>query len=285
MGRFSRVLLSGALLAALSGCGSVSLADEWPAFAEPTGWEPKAGDCSSSFYEVMARTSYKPMNCTGLHMTETVHIGRFIDSAAAESKPPVRGSTALLLAWAECDAKTTEFLGGQWRDARITIGVSIPSTGNWESGARWFRCEAASMDSPFGRRATTSKSLKGELAGNSTLRVGCFVVSEEDDGPEVACDKPHQGEYVGSFPSKETRTWHLEAANKDVVYRKCRSLVAAYVGVPDDRNLEYRTSAGFWVPEQETWDTGDRSVRCFLYLGKTLTRSLKGGGTRALPIN
>ena len=193
--RISRALLAAAVLAALSGCSSVDLADQWPAIVEPTGWEPKTGVCSSSFSAMTFRNAYTPLDCAQTHTYETVHMGRFTGDAAALDKPPARGSTALGAAWAECDAKTTEYLGGQWRDARITIGVSVPSPGNWEGGARWFRCAAAPTKVQFGTTTTWAKSLKGELAQQSTLRIGCYRVPEkiETDWTETAFDrKPQQ---------------------------------------------------------------------------------------------
>jgi len=285
--RINRVLLAGAVLAVMSGCSSVDLTNGWPAMAEPTGWEPKAGVCSQSFAETTYRTGYMPSDCGASHLYETVHIGRFTGDAAALDKPPAKGHSAQLAAWKECEAKTTEFLGGPWRDARIRVGVSLPSAGNWEGGARWFRCEVAALNEQFGDQTRWPKSLKGELAQDSTLKITCFIIPKEDDKDwsETTCDKPHNSEYAGTFPTDESWAWVRDEANGDAIHRKCLSVIAGFVGVPDDGNMKYRSGTGYWYPPEQEWAAGDRAVRCYLYLDKNITRSLKGGGTKALPTN
>jgi Septum formation len=284
--RFSRALAAVAALLAISGCARVDLVNEWPSIAEPTGWEPKAGICSYSFAETTHRSAYAPQDCAKTHTYETVYIGQFKGDAAALPKPPARGSAAMVGAWAECDTKTTEYLGAPWRDGRITIGVSVPSAGNWEGGARWFRCDAAVTTTLFGASTTHSKSLKGELAQASPLRLGCFTIPEGDDvgWPEIACTDSHNGEYVGTYIA--TDTWAVVDADsyEDVAHRKCLGVIAAYVGVPNDRNMQYRSGTGFWYPSEDEWNAGDHAVRCFLYLDdRKVSRSLKGGGAKALP--
>jgi hypothetical protein len=287
----SRVLLAApiaaAVLAAMSGCARVDLTNEWPVMGEPTGWEPKAGVCTYSFAETSYRNAYAPMDCAKAHTYETIHIGQFTGDAAALGKPPAHDSTAWQKAWAECDTKTTEYLGGQWRDAKIAIAVSVPSPGNWEGGARWFRCEIAARSGQFGNQTTSSKSLKGELAQNSPLKVTCFVIPKEDDKDwtEVTCDQPHNGEYAGTFSSNDKWVATDEEVNRDDIHRKCLSVIAGFVGVPDDGNMKYRSGTGYSYPSEEDWNAGDHNVRCYLYLDKNVTGSLRGGGSKALPVN
>ena len=281
----SAVLLMGATLVAMAGCAGVDLADEWPGMAEPTGWEPKASTCTGSFSETSYRSAYSPVDCAGSHAYETVYVGTFTGDAAALPKPPERGSTALGSAWAECDAKTTEYVGAPWRDGKIWIAVSVPSAGNWEGGARWFRCEAAATADRFGDRIAWTSSLKDELVAQSRLRHGCYLVPKEEDKPwaEVACTQQHNAEYVGSFVS--TDSYDGVRDDQDTIFRKCLSLVAGYVGVPDDGKMRYRSGTGYRLPAQQDWEAGDHAVRCHLYLSKTKTSSLKGAGTKGLPIN
>jgi len=278
------VVLGATTLLALAGCARVDLADQWPAMAEPAGWEPKAGICTNSFAQTTYRNAYKPVECAGSHTYETVYIGQFTGDAAASPKPPAAGSTTLGAAWAECDAKTTEFVGAQWREARIWISVSVPSTGNWEGGARWFRCEAAAADTEYVSQTAWTKSLKGELAGASTLRFGCSQRDDEVKPVDKACTEPHNAEFVGVFNT--TEPWEEIHKNLPSVHQKCRSLIAAYAGVPDDGNVKYRAGTWYWTATKAAWEEGDRGVRCLLWMGKkTLTSSVKGGGTKALPIN
>jgi hypothetical protein len=284
--RIILVLLAGAALLAASGCARVDLTAEWPSLAAPTGWEPKAGVCTDDgFAETSYRNAYKPLDCGQSHAFETVFVGQFKDDAASLPKPPGGGDTAMGAAWKECDAKTTEHLGGQWRDGRIWIGVSVPSSGSWEGGARWFRCEAMASTDRFGESPLKrTASLKGAFAAASDLKFGCFVVPEDEtaDWQPVDCGASHNVEYVGSFPATGERD---KIKDDDSYHLKCRSMIAGYAGVPDDGNMKYRAGTYLSWRSADHWEAGDNWVRCHLWTStRKLTASVKGGGTKALPI-
>jgi len=281
--QISRVLLAAAILLAASGCARVDLTNQWPALAEPTGWEPKGGVCTSSYAETSYRDAYQPFDCAGSHMYETVHIGQFTGDAAALGRPPDRSSTAVKAAWSECDAKTTEFLGAEWRTGWIWISVSLPSMPTWESGARWFRCEVATTEVRSTKVVARKTSLKGEFAGESMLKLGCYDLAPNDSVTAKACTEAHNTEFAGVYASNDP--WEMVSENQDSVHQRCRSVIAAYAGVPDDGNMRYRTGTWYYVPDKDDWEAGDHSVRCHLYLGKQVTRSLRGAGTKGLPIN
>ena len=62
--------------------------------------------------------------------------------------------------------------------------------------------------------------------------------------------------------------------------------VGSKVRVPVDGKLRYRTGTSFQLPSEEAWTRGDRGVRCFFWSGgEKVTRSIRGGGTKALPVN
>jgi len=284
--RTSRVLLAGAVLAVMSGCARVDLVNEWPAMAEATGWEPKAGVCTDeSFAEISYRNAYKPLDCTQSHAYETVHIGQFTGDAAGLPRPPGADHSAMAAAWKECDTKTTEFLGGPWRDGHIWFGVSVPSPGSWEGGARWFRCEVMASSDRFGESPQKqTASLKGVFAAATAPRFGCYVRPEDDnaDWQTVDCGAQHNIEYVGSFQATNERD---QIKGDDSYYTRCRSLIAAYAGVPDDGNMRYRVGTYLSWRNQEFWDAGDNWIRCHLWTSnRMLTGSVKGAGTKALPI-
>lgn len=288
--RISGVLLAEAVLvavlAAVSGCGGrVDLTDEWAGMGQPEGWEPKAGVCTDdSFAATSYRTSYKPLDCTKSHSFETVYIGRFTGDAAALAQPPSTGHTAMTAAWKECDAKTTEFLGGPWRDGRIWFGVSVPSTGSWEGGARWFRCEVMASTDRFGESPQKmTASLKGAFGAASDLKLGCFLQPDENSQWQVVdCGAKHNIEYVGSFPATGERD---QIKGDDSYHQKCRSLIAAYAGVADDGNMKYRAGSYLSWRGEQAWKEGDNWIRCHLWVStRMLTGSVKGGGTKALPI-
>lgn len=280
---FAGATLAAATLFAASACTSVDLTNEWPAMAAPTGWEPKAGDChEGAFAETSYRNAYNPVDCKFHHNYETVHVGTFTGDAADLGAPPEQDSTALGEAWADCDKKTTEYFGGEWRDGLIWIGVSVPSRGNWEGGARWYRCEAAATRHGIGNLTDATLSIKGAA---ELMKRGCYQIpkDEDKDWSPVPCTAEHNAEFVGSFIA--TGSYEDLGKNTDRVHRKCRSLIAKYVGVPDDGKMKYRTGNYYSYPAKSVWEAGDRGVRCYLWFNdRKLTKSLKGGGTKALPI-
>ena len=132
--------------------------------------------------------------------------------------------------------------------------------------------------------------LKGLLAGESDLAHGCFKVTLDageniSEMEPLSCAEPHQAEFVGVWTASGTTLANLQD-NSDRKHTECRKVVADYVKVPKDGDLQYRTGTIALPPEQEAWEAGDRGVRCFLWFGdRKLTRSLKGAGTKGLPIN
>jgi hypothetical protein len=55
--------------------------------------------------------------------------------------------------------------------------------------------------------------------------------------------------------------------------------------VPDDANVQYRAGTIFYHPYEQEWKDGNRGVQCFLWVSdRSLTRSMKGAGSKALPI-
>jgi hypothetical protein len=289
------MLLAGVTLLA-SACANPpgtdgNLVNEWPAIAAPEGWAPKADTCHKEFAVTSYRRAYAPVSCTAEHRYETVHIGEFTGDAAKLPAPPTNvGNTEMYAAYQDCDAKTTAFLGGEWRTGRLWIGVSVPSVGAWKGGARWYRCELSVRgDDPYlPGSANWSKSLKGEFAAASELKYGCYDIPEDEDKDWIstACTANHNAEFVGVFPV--THTWaDLDSESVATsIHAKCRSMIAGYVGVPDNGDMKYRTGTYYRYPTEQAWADGDRAIRCHLWLsGKTLKRSLKGTGNSGLPIN
>jgi hypothetical protein len=282
-------LLTGITLLAASACAlppgtDGDLTNQWPALAEPTGWEPKAGPCFTEFFVQSHRATYDPIECTKDHRYETVHVGQFTGDAARLDSPPKAGSPELKAAWAECDAKTTEFLGGEWRDGKIWIGVSTPSTGNWSGGARWYRCEVAAREDLWEGAVSGSKSLKGEFAGDSQLKYGCYQHDRGQEEVAKACTEAHNSEYTGFV--KVNYAWDDLKNHDDEFFSKCRSNIARYAGVPDDGNVKFRTGVSIKWPELADWEAGDTTIRCYMWLGsEKKTRSIKGAGGGGLPIH
>ncbi|MBX7267875.1 septum formation family protein [Micromonospora sp. Llam7] len=286
------VALGAVVTTALLGCTRPAgvdgdLVDDWAPVAAPTVFTPASRTCHPQPQDVGYLSAYAPVDCAQPHRAETLHVGTLTDVDGA--RPPATGNAGMRTAFDECDRQARTALGGDWRGARIGLIVVFPSPRAWTGGARWFRCdvhELRGLDTPIPVRRTSS--LTGSLDGSSPLRHGCFnAETEGDDVTEmvaVACTARHRVEFVGVWeaPAASYSAFLKEAGR---AHRGCRSRIARFAEVPDDGNLQYRVGTIFYHPSEREWRSGNRGVQCFLWSSdRTLTRSLKGAGTRALPI-
>ncbi|WP_434741964.1 septum formation family protein [Micromonospora sp. SH-82] len=276
----------------LTGCaatvGDGDLVDDWGALPAPTPFTPAAEVCHpGDFTDVVGPATYQPVDCAVPHRLETVHVGTF---TANRPEPPTVGSVELRGAFAECDVRATGYLGDEWRGARLRLGVALPSAVGWGVGARWFRCDLTELTTveAAGDPVTRTTSLRGALRGPSPLRLGCQQASTIRGGrvtglTPVTCDKRHNAEYAGVFRAPET-PYPTRDRDWAPVYTGCRSVLARYAGVPEDRLLPLRTDVVVRPPSAGRWRAGDRGVRCYLWLSqRSVSGSLKGVGTAGLP--
>jgi hypothetical protein len=292
------IMASAVLLVLVGGCGNPSgvdgnLTNGWGPMAPATGFEPNAGTChSANFALVGARSTYEEVGCDLPHRTETAYVGTYDSPAADADDPPADGSAGARSAYETCDDQTTTYVGGPWRNARLWIGVTHPTPPAWAGGARWFRCEVLELSSveDDGGVVQRTGSLTGALAdGTSDLMLTCYAIQLDNSGaiqrmPPVGCTAKHNSEFVGVWYAGD-----LDYPKKDADWAKfhngCRKLVAGYVGVPDDADLQYRAGVVSLPGGQDVWDLGDHGVRCYLWLdGAGLTGTLKGKGAKSLPV-
>ncbi|BCB90137.1 septum formation family protein [Phytohabitans suffuscus] len=293
-----------ALSALLAGCGMPAgvdgdLVDDWSPAGEPRALVPAADTCRTAFNagaslgnRVSVRghvvdgsvATPEPSACSASHEVETVHVGTFEGAGEA---PPAAGSNAVRTAFADCDAKAKQFVGGDWRGARLQLWVALPPASTWAGGGRWYRCDVGELatidhDVPTARTA----SLKGAAGGPSPLRLGCFRPAIVDDllntMEAVPCTQPHRAEFVGVWTAPDTR--YTDFVDTDTrAHGACRDLVAAYAKLPKDGDLESRVGTIYYSPSEEQWADGNRGVQCFLWNDRDLRRSVKGAGPSALP--
>lgn len=291
------VALGSAAVLAVAGCGNPGgvdgeLTDDWAAVGEPQPFVPDAGTCHPRFQEIGFLSVYNPVDCSQLHEVETIHLGTFTGKDAERTSPPPAGSAARRTAWGECDKKATEALGADWRTARLLLSVVLPPPQGWSGGARWFRCDLSEVKSVDDADwVSRTGSLKGTLSAPSPLSYGCFEPKLSKDGEHieemvaVACDKPHRSEFAGIYSAPETSHATFEKRSNSI-HSACRGVIAGYVKVPNNSDMRYRTGTIFYSPTEEQWEAGDRGVKCFLWLSeRKLTKSLKGAGTKGLPVN
>ncbi|TDB76476.1 septum formation family protein [Micromonospora sp. KC723] len=288
-------LAPGALTAlALAACGApagldTDLTDDWPSLTAPRPFVPDPGVCHPGVPDVGHLSGYQPVDCSGGHRAETLHVGTLTGAHAAGATPPSGGSAAMRNARAECDREVHRALGGDWRSGRLSLSVVLPSPRGWTGGARWFRCdlsEVKSIDDPG--VVVRTGSLRGALTGATGLRLGCFEPRMAGDGvtamTPVSCTTRHHVEFVGVWQA--TGLSYARVSRGDHrVHQGCRSILARYTGIPDNGDLPLRTGSIFYHPTEREWRDGDRGVRCFLWADdRPLTRSLNNAGPRSLPV-
>ncbi|MFC4149433.1 septum formation family protein [Micromonospora mangrovi] len=291
---WSAVVMGVTATLALAGCGTPAgvdrdVADDWPAFGPAKGFVPANNTCHTIIPETGYLTGYNPVGCTEPHRSETLHVGTLTGTDANRGTPPRPGSTGMRTASAECDRQVSRAVGADWRTGRLHVTVIFPSTQGWSGGARWFRCdvsETVSLDD-FGV-ITREAGLRNALAAGSPLAYGCFnpklVKDDIDEMPSVACTAKHHAEFVGIWQAPDV-SYATFVKSTVRAHRACRSLIAKYVKVPDNSDMQYRAGTIMYHPFEEEWNNGNHGVQCFLWLDdRTVTRSLRGGGSKALPI-
>ncbi len=282
-----------ALATALAGCGSSvpgvdgRLADDWAALPEAKVFTPGAEVCHENTYERTGRaTAYRPVDCELAHYGETVYVGQLTGPAAELATPPEPDDASVAPAFAECDERATAFTGRQWRDGRLTLELTLPSSAAWQGGARWYRCELNELttvtdDADWVQR---KGSLRGSLPAG--LLLGCFAETGKngsvDSMPEIDCAKSHNAEYVGTFAAAATRKYPSSDADWNYFHDNCRKVMADFIGVAKSATSKYGVIS--WPYSRATWAAGDRGVRCYLWLEtKKMTGSTKGTKGKGIP--
>ncbi|MFD0823867.1 septum formation family protein, partial [Micromonospora zhanjiangensis] len=177
-----------------------------------------------------------------------------------------------------------------WRTGRLALSVLVPQAEAWAGGARWFRCDLSEVESlDNDKPVPRAGSLRGALTAGSPLAYGCFnpklIKDDINFMDPISCDKPHHAEFAGLYLAPDTP---LAAFVKDAAaaHRSCMRVIARYAGLPDNPELGFRVGSIFYHPDEQGWLAGNRGVQCFLWVDdRTLTRSMKGAGPSALPVN
>ncbi|MBO4205918.1 septum formation family protein [Micromonospora echinofusca] len=287
--------LAGAAVLLLAGCGAPGgvdgdLVDDWPAFGQPEAFTPPAGVClAADFAETVYLSAFNPVDCTAPHRVETVHVGAFPGDPPAL---PAAGSAELRAAYAECDAKATGYVGGDWRAGRLWLGVALPPASAWSGGARWFRCDLTELTSVESNGEVVSRTagLRDALKADSPLKLGCYTAKLDrqrtiEELVAASCTRPHSAEFVGAWRAPENVAYPVRDRDWARFYDECRNQIGRYVGLADDPNLRFRVGVVAVPGKAAQWKAGDRGVRCYLWLSdRTVNRSLRNAGAAALPI-
>ncbi|MFC4019457.1 septum formation family protein [Micromonospora sp. GCM10011542] len=294
--QFRAVVAAALITMVLAGCGTPDgtdgdLSDDWRSMPPAQQFAAQAGLCHVSAEASSYLATYSPVDCAKTHLVETFHVGAFTGELAARPIPPKVGSAAMRVAFADCDKKAKEFVGGEWRGARLSMQVAPTSPAGWTGGSRWYRCDLFELDELRGADGGTdtavqrSGSLRDAVRSGSALTYGCMNEDRWGWLRPAGCTAAHQYEYAGIWTAPD-RSYDTAAKDTDSIHAACRTVIARYAKVPVDGKLRYRTGSSFRFPSADAWARGDHGVRCYYWSGgPKVTRSIAGGGTKALPIN
>jgi hypothetical protein len=279
---------------ALAGCGGPagvdgSLTNHWPAMPEPSLPAVTAPACyyiDQLKFPSSVSSWPKATPCTATHNVETEFVGAFTGAAAQSGSPPAIDGEAIVAPYAECARTARDYLGDDWRTSHLTLYVVVPKQAHWELGARWYRCDVVDAGPGPGRSLLQDRttSLKGALAAPGALRLGCLKDLGSGDMIEVTCADGHNVEFAG-MAELPPGPYPDSAGFESLGQQACLSVIAAFVGLPNDADLKYRVGWSYENFSPLDWARGNRGLRCFLYTGsKTLTGSMKGAGAKAFPV-
>jgi hypothetical protein len=287
---------AGALISLmLGGCGSAGGPGGSAHSAHPSASQsaraPEAGACYLTVITVSYPFSDQPMDCAKAHRAETVSVGIFTGAYAERVTPPPAGSPAVRWAFRACDTAAKRFVGGDWRGARLSIQVVVPSPAGWTDGSRWYRCDIFELDAvdggtaknhPLDNAIQRTGSLRGAITRRLPLVYTCFNRDEWENLWPVACGKSHRFEYVGVWTAPDIRYDDADQ-DRNLLVDRCRSVITRYVGKPKKTNADIVPGVTYRLPSPEAWERGDHGVRCFLWSDDgALTRSVKGAGLDAV---
>lgn len=293
----SLLVMTFALTAGLTGCSRPvgvdgSLTNHWALPPEPKVPVPMDHVCYNQQTEDPSEVAKwnAPVPCTEAHTVETVRVGTFAGADAERTTPPLSAGPERRRAYEDCSAYAKTFLGDDWRVGRLDLFLVLPSELNWDAGARWYRCDLMEYgdlkDMPVVTRTAT---LGGGLAAGSDLRLTCATVSGTGDSVDrvmpAPCGTPHNGEFAGVYDRPDGAYSADPTARSKSNLDGCRPVVAAFTGLANDGDLQYRTGQVASSFSKAAWELGNRGVRCYVWIPRTVSSSIKGAGPGGLPIN
>ena len=298
MVRFRMVAVLALTLVVVAGCAKVpagvdkDIVDEWAMMGEAKLPEPSVGACwTSSLTDVGSRIASTPVattatTCESPHMIETVHVGHFTGATADADLPPTLGKMAET--YTACEAEVTKFLGGSWKAGRVRMLVFPPTSTQWRGGARFYRCDVASLKGMLGVMEDRTASLKGSLQPGGDRLIGCAAMNGTIDAwtdvTSVGCTAPHDVEFMGVISAKSGTFPQDKDAGKAAYDTACVEQIRSFTN--GGINALASAKARYWyvslAANADEWATGNHSGVCYVLLPKKITRSLKNNGKAAV---
>jgi hypothetical protein len=291
---WAAVALGLAVGLAATGCSRPAgvdgnLTNGWPAMGPAKVAVPPAGVCYDVPYTTVWTGDFSTVDCAGTHRLETAYVGAFTGDDASRSAPPGLGSPALGTAYARCQQGASDYLGGDWHNAIVWLGLVRPSENAWSAGARWFRCDLVHYNDPYETTIVERGSLKGDLTGARSAAFGCLATMQSKNtvltASPIDCAQPHGAEFAGTFTAPDIPWPTDQAARTKLSDGGCETVVAHYLGFANSGQWN-NSQIGWWdLPfDENQWALGDRTTQCFAFAftksGKMIG-SVKGIRTQA----
>ncbi|MER7282776.1 septum formation family protein [Dactylosporangium sp. NPDC000244] len=232
---------------------------------------------SLDMYDYRAVT-LNPIDCAKEHQAEIVRVGRL-------TTPPENKTREV---YGDCDTAAREYVGGDWHEGRLGLAVIVPSTEEWNAGAREYRCALFEFSADEFTSRQRTGSLKDGLRGTRPLALACVDVLAIPDGQgwyksidrlvPIDCTQPHNGEYVGLYVGRDIPYPGMTKL-VDEVTQACDTKAGQFLG-ESKAKFESRSDLRV-VPtggNPDRWDLGDRTVHCYVVTrpDNRVTKSLKG---------
>jgi hypothetical protein len=268
--------------------------------ASPAVRAPVAGECLTDTLTTLSpfdriQPRLRIVDCEQTHLLEVAFVGAFSGSLSPTEAPPLDGPQRRA-AFSTCDAKARQFLGGDWLAGRLFVYLYLPMDDEWAAGIRYFACTIAETQLDFSPAFRRTGTLKGSLAGPAPLAITCIDEEGEIDAdgfyetsslPYVACERPHNGEFIGVTTVPDTINPDDYAQQSRVISPACWHLLSTYVGLSLTRLAHRRDIAVFWTGIfRDSVKLGEHRARCYVDVtaNHLFNRSLKGLGAEALHV-
>ena len=211
--------------------------------ADPLAGAPSVDACyRMSLAKTDAQTNDSdPVECYSDHTTITYYVGNFADDAV-EPDPDVMAR--------QCQQRLAKAMGLSRKQVVSSIFESVyfePTTTQWGSGARWFRCDArAESGGRLRLMPTGSTPLLHDGVPDEFTRC---VDDRRGRGLYVTCNKGHDYRWAGYFRAKGGTTYPSRASFE-------KQGKGCY---------RFTANGAYWVtwPLEPSWSTGDRDMNCY----------------------
>lgn len=269
----------------VSGCGIVgnpnaspgtpaSARSSAPSPSPPAPSLPEVGQCHVEGFTQQAAAAASLIDCAEGHLAETVYVGRFVESTAAEA-PVVETDTSPNVkvqdaAYRDCSGQAEKYLGHSWIHPLVRLRVTMPTSTAWQTGDRWYRCDLYEVNWTTGATIRRLGSLK-----SAWPKPMCLGDSQRS-APQVECAMKHPSEYAGGIILPAGAKLPVTDKDFEPYHEKCWKLIGTYIGVTAGKARQLTGTTLEWMRDPAGWWPIDRVLLCFTWTGAKASSYVTG---------